>query len=164
MSNITNVERASERELVVTRTFNAPQSIVFEAWTRPELFQRWWAPKSMGMSLMKCEMDARTGGKYHLVFGHEGAVIFEAYGKYLEVTPSSRIVWTNDEDDASGSVTTVTFEDRGGKTLLVLQDLYPSKEALDEATASGSSAWDAQLTGETFQQLDDVLATLRATV
>jgi uncharacterized protein YndB with AHSA1/START domain len=127
MSDSTNVDRRSERELLVTRTFNAPPRVVFEAWTKPDLFMRWWVPKSMGMSLVSCEMDARTGGKYRLVFGHEGTVIFEAFGKYLEVTPNSRLVWTNDEGDENGPVSTVTFEEQGGKTLLVMQDLYPSK-------------------------------------
>src|SRR6476619_3201316 len=99
MKNPTTTERKSDRELVVTRTFNAPAQIVFDAWTKPELFKRWWVPKSMGMSLESCEIDARTGGGYRLVFAHEGAVIFEAFGKYLEVTPPSRLVWTNDEGE-----------------------------------------------------------------
>jgi uncharacterized protein YndB with AHSA1/START domain len=156
----TTIKRKSERELVVTRTVNGPPNVVFEAWTKPELFMRWWVPKSMGMALTSCEMDARTGGKYHLVFGHEGAVIFEAFGKYLEVTPSSRLVWTNDEGDDAGPVTTVTFEERGGATLLVVHDLYPSKEALDEAIASESISWNS----ETFEQLDELLVSLGATV
>ena len=157
----TTAERMSERELVVTRTFNAPAQIVFDAWTKPELFKRWWVPKSMGMTLESCEIDARTGGGYRLAFSHEGAVIFEAYGKYLEVTPPSRLVWTNDEGEG-GMVTTVTFEDQGGKTLLVMRDLYPSKEALDEAIASGSASIDA--TGETFNQLDELLVAVGAGV
>jgi len=115
----------------------------------------------MGMSLEACEIDARTGGGYRLVFAHEGAVIFEAYGKYLEVTPPSRLVWTNDEGEG-GTITTVTLEDQGGKTLLVMRDLYPSKEALDEAIASGSASIDA--TGETFDQLEELLNTLDPSV
>jgi uncharacterized protein YndB with AHSA1/START domain len=156
----TTIERKSDRELVVRRTFNGPPNVVFEAWTKPELFMRWWVPKSMGMSLTACEIDARTGGKYHLVFGHEGAVIFEAFGKYLEVIPNSRLVWTNDEGDDAGPVTTVTFEERGGTTLLVVHDLYPSKEALDEVIASESISWNS----ETFDQLDELLVSLGATV
>jgi uncharacterized protein YndB with AHSA1/START domain len=161
MTNNTTAERKSERELVVTRTFNASPQIVFDAWTKPELFKRWWVPKSMGMSLESCEIDARTGGGYRLVFAHEGAVIFEAYGKYLEVTPPSHLVWTNDEGDG-GTITTVTLEDQGGKTLLVMRDLYPSKEALDEAIASGSASIDA--TAETFDQLEELLDTLDPSV
>ena len=155
----TLVERKSERELVVTRTLNGPPRIVFEAWTKPELFKQWWVPKSMGMSLLSCEIDARAGGGYHLVFGHDGAVIFEAYGKYLEVTPPSRLVWTNDEGEA-GPVTTVTFEEQAGNTLLVVHDLYPSKEALDEAIASEATSWNS----ETFEQLDELLVALGASV
>jgi len=149
----TSVERKSDRELVVTRTFNAPARLVFEAWTKPELFKQWWLPKSMGMTLVSCEMDVRAGGKYRLGFG--GGMDF--FGRYLEVTPHSRLVWTNEESGDAGSVSTVTFEEKGGKTLLVLSELYPSKEALD---AAGTGAADA--TVETFQQLDGLLATLEA--
>src|SRR4029453_9267374 len=130
MKNRTTVERKSARELVVTRTFNGPARIVFEAWTRPELFKRWWAPKSTGVSLLSCEMDVRVGGQSRLVFGDGASKPMEFFGKYIEVTPHSRLVWTNEESD-DGAVTTVTFEEKGGKTLLVLHELYPSKEALD---------------------------------
>ena len=157
MKNRTTVERKSERELVVTRTFNGPARIVFEAWTKPELFKRWWAPKSMGMPLRSCEMDVRAGGRYRLEFGHEDSMAF--FGKYLEVTPPSRLVWTNEEGGDGGPVTTVTFEEKGGKTLLVLHELYPSKEALD---AAGTGAADAM--PETFAQLDELLVTLGASV
>ena len=138
MKNRTTMERKSDRELVVTRTFNAPARIVFEAWTKPELFKRWWVPKSMGMSLLSCEMDVRVGGKYRLVFGVDGSKVMEVFGKYIEVTPHSRLVWTNEEGDEGGAVTTVTFEEKGGQTLLVKHDLYPSKEALDGELASGA--------------------------
>jgi uncharacterized protein YndB with AHSA1/START domain len=154
--NGTTVERKSERELVTTRTFNGPARIVFEAWTKPELFKRWWVPKSMGMSLLSCEMDVRVGGKYRLVFAHEASESMAFFGTYLEVTPHSRLVWTNEESD-DGPVTTVTFEEEGGKTLLAMHELYPSKEALD---AAGTGAADA--TVETFAQLDELLVTLGA--
>ena len=147
----TTVQRKSDRELVVTRTFDAPARLVFEAWSRPELFKQWWVPKSMGMTLRSCEMDVRTGGKYRLSFG-DG---MDFFGRYIEVTPPSRIVWTNEEGGENGSVTTVTFEEKGGQTLLVMSELYPSKEALD---AAGTGAADA--THETFAQLDELLATL----
>ena len=151
MKNRTTVERKSERELTVTRAFDAPARIVFEAWTRPDLFKRWWVPKSLGMSLLSCEMDVRVGGGYRLVF----APGMEFFGKYIEVTPYSRLVWTNDEGGDVGPVTTVTFEEKGGKTLLVMHELYPSKEALD---AAGTGAADAM--GETFGQLDELLVAL----
>ena len=156
MKNRTTVERKSERELVVTRTFNGPARIMFEAWTKPELFRRWWVPKSMGMSLLSCEMDVRVGGKYRLEFEPDAMAFF---GTYLEVTPHSRLVWTNEEGGDGGPVTTVTFEEKGGKTLLVLRELYSSKEALD---AAGTGAADAMV--ETFAQLDELLVTLGANV
>ncbi|HEX7152309.1 MAG TPA: SRPBCC family protein [Thermoanaerobaculia bacterium] len=156
MKNRTTVERKSDREVVVTRTFNAPARIVFEAWTRPELFKQWWVPKSMGMVLRSCEMDVRTGGKYRLVFEPDG---FAFFGTYREVTPPSRLVWTNEEGGEDGSVTTVTFEEKDGKTLLVLNELYPSSEALD---AAGTGAQDALV--ETFEQLDELLVNLDASV
>ena len=160
MKNRTTVERKSERELVVTRTFNGPARIVFEAWTKPELFKQWWVPKSMGMFLRSCEMDVRVGGRYRLVFGHDASNPDEFFGRYIEVTPHSRLVWTNDEGGDGGPVTTVTFEDKGGKTLLVLHELYPSKQALDDAIASGSTGTSGA--GEQFAQLDELLVTLGA--
>src|SRR3954468_21500744 len=159
MNNRTTVERKSERELVTTRTFNGPAHIVFEAWTTPELFKRWWAPKSMGMTLRSCEMDVRVGGRYRLEFGHDASKPDAFFGRYIEVTPHSRLVWTNDEAGDSGPVTTVTFEEKGGKTLLVLHELYPSKEALD---AAGTGAADAM--GESFDQLDELLGSQDASV
>jgi uncharacterized protein YndB with AHSA1/START domain len=159
MKNHTTVERKSERELVVTRTFNAPAHIVFEAWTQPELLKRWWAPKSTGMSLLSCEADVRVGGRYRLEFGHEAStkpMVF--FGRYMEVIPDSRLVWTNDESD-DGAVTTVTFEETDGQTLLVLRELYPSKDALDEAIVGMEGGMPEQ-----FEQLDELLVTLGASV
>jgi uncharacterized protein YndB with AHSA1/START domain len=159
--NRTTVERTSERELVVTRTFNAPARILFEAWTQPELLKRWWAPKSFGISFVSCEADVRTGGTYRFVFSHPASEQPMAFfGRYIEVTPPSRLVWTNEEGDEDGQVTTVTFEERGGETLVVVHDLYPSKEALDGAIASGSTSGFS----ETFEQLDDLLVTAGASV
>ena len=151
----TTVERKSERELVVTRTFNAPARIVFEAWTKPELFKRWWVPKSLGMSLLSCEMDVRVGGRYCLEFAH-GDSQSAFFGTYKEVAPHSRLVWTNEESD-DGAVTTVTFEEQDGKTLLAMHELYPSKEALD---AAGTGAAGAMV--ETFAQLDELLVDMGA--
>ena len=158
MKNRTTVERKSERELVVTRTFNGPARIVFEAWTKPELFKRWWVPKSIGVSLLSCEMDVRVGGGYRLMLGHEASKPMAFFGRYIEVAPHSRLVWTNDESD-DGAVTTVTFEEKGGKTLLVMHELYPSKEALDGAIAGMEGGMP-----ETFAQLDELLVTLGASV
>jgi uncharacterized protein YndB with AHSA1/START domain len=158
LKNRTTVERKSERELVVRRTINGPARIVFEAWTKPELLKRWWTPKSSGLSLLSCEADVRVGGKYRFVFRHGDSKPMEFFGRYLEVTPHSRLVWTNDEGDGDGAVTTVTFEEKGRKTLLVMHDLYPSKEALDGALASGMD----EGMRETLDQLDELLLTLGA--
>ena len=152
--NRTTVERKSEREIVVTRTFNAPARLVFEAWTKPELFKQWWVPKSIGMSFVSCEMDVRTGGKYRLEFAH-GDSQAAFFGTNQEVTPHSRLVWTNEESN-DGAVTTVTFEEKNGKTLLVVHEVYPSKEALD---ANGGMENGMP---ETFSQLDELLVDLGA--
>ena len=152
----TAVERRSERELVVTRTFDAPVRLVFDAWTKPELFKLWWAPKSSGVPLLSCEMDVRTGGGYRIAFGHDASNAMAFFGKYLEVSPSSRLVWTNDESDEA-AVTTVTFEEKDGKTLLVHQELYPSKEALDASFVGMEDGYPEQ-----FEQLDELLASLGA--
>ena len=149
----TAAERKSDRELVVTRTFNAPARLVFEAWTRPELFRQWWVPKSLGMSLLSCEMDVRVGGGYRLVFGHGGAES-AFFGKYLEVVPHSRLSWTNEEGGENGPITTVTFEEKGGKTLLTMTELHATKESLDENLGVVEGL------RETFGQLDELLATL----
>jgi uncharacterized protein YndB with AHSA1/START domain len=159
MKNRTTVERKSERELVVTRTFNGPARIVFEAWTTPELLKRWWAPKSFGVSFLSCEADVRTGGTYRFVFSHPASQQPMAFiGRYIEVTPQSRLVWTNEEGGEDGPVTTVTFEEEGGETLVVVHDLYPSKEALDAAIASGSTGGSSEM----FAQLDELLVSLHA--
>ena len=156
-SRRTTVQKKSEREVVVTRTFDAPARLVFEAWSKPELFRKWWAPRSMGMTFRSCEMDVRTGGTYRLVFGDDPANTMAFFGKYLEVVPDERIVWTNEESGDAGPVTTVTFEERDGKTLLILSERYPTKEALDEA---GTGA--QEVMHETFGQLDELLAELPA--
>ncbi|AIE84586.1 SRPBCC family protein [Fimbriimonas ginsengisoli] len=149
----TKVERKSELELVVTHTVDAPARLVFEAWTKAELFRRWWVPKSYGLNLVSCEMDVRVGGQYRLTFLHEGSTM-EFFGTYLEVTPPSRLVWTNDEGDGGQTVTTVTFEEIDGKTLLTVHDLYPSPEAVD----TGSTGAMPEMLG----QLDELLASLRS--
>lgn len=152
MKNPTVVERKSERELVVTRTVNAPARLVFEAWTKAELFRRWWVPKSYGLNLLSCDMDVRVGGQYRLVFRHQESTM-EFFGTYLEVTPYSRLVWTNEEGDVGQTVTTVTFEENAGQTLLVVHDHYPSKEALESGAAGAMP--------EALDQLDELLASLQ---
>ena len=150
----TTIERRSECELVVTRSFDAPARIVFEAWSTPELFLRWWIPKSSGITLISSNMDIRTGGSYRLEFDHPSSEQPMAFfGTYDEVTPPSHMVWTN-EESPTGAVTTVTFSETDGRTQVVLIDRYPSKEALDDAIASDSTgAFDEQ-----FDELDAILA------
>jgi uncharacterized protein YndB with AHSA1/START domain len=152
--NAMSVERKGDRELVVTRTFDAPPRIVFKAWSDPELFRKWWVPKGAPMTLWSCDMDVRTGGKYRLEF-RAGDQSMEFFGKYLEVVADERIVWTNDESDEEGAVTTVTFEDQGGKTLLTFHELYPTREALEEAMTGAAAGLPTQL-----DQLDELLSTI----
>lgn len=149
--NETTVERPSDREIVVTRTVNAPAHLVWEAWTKAELFRQWWVPKSYGLNLHSCELDVRVGGQYRLAFLHEGATM-EFFGTYLEVLPHSRLVWTNEEGD-DGQVTTVTFEETDGKTRVVVHDLYPSADAVDTGSTGALT--------EVLNQLDDLLASMR---
>ena len=158
MKNRTTSERKSARELVITRTIEAPARIVFEAWTKPELFRQWWIPKSLGMTLLSCDMDVRPGGKYKLVIKHGTSEPMAFYGRYTEVKAPSRLVWTNEEGGEDGSVTTVTFKEEGGRTVVVLTELYPSKEALDAAIASGATAGDMN---EQFEQLEALVVTLK---
>ncbi len=139
MKNPTEAERKSDRELVASRIINGPSNLVFEAWVKPELFKKWWIPKSAPITLVSCEMDVRVGGTYRLVLSMDSQSM-EFFGKYLEVTPYSRLVWTNEEGGESAAViTTVTFKEMHGTTLVTVHDLYPSKEALDEAIATEST-------------------------
>lgn len=139
------VERGGDRELVITRVFDAPPGTVYRAWSQPALFERWWMPKSAsGISLLSCALDMRTGGHYRLEFGAGGSDTMAFYGNYLDVVPGERIVWTNDEG-GEGAVTTVTFEDQGGKTLLVFRELHPSEAAMLEALQGSATALPEQL-------------------
>lgn len=155
--NRTAIERRSDRELVVTRTFDAPPHIVFKAWSQPDIFRRWWVPKSAtGVSLVSCDMDVRTGGKYRLEFSAGGAETMAFFGKYIDVVPDQRIVWTNDEEE-EGAVTTVIFEEQGGKTLLTFHEVYPTKDALEEALQGAAAGLPEQL-----DQLEELLSTIAA--
>ena len=153
MKTETTTVQTSERELVTTRIINGPARLVFQAWTKPELFRRWWAPKSVGMVIVSCEMDVRVGGGYRLEIRHPSAPApMPFFGRSLEVTPNARLVWTNDES-ASGPITTATFEEIAGKTRVVLHDLFPSKAAFEEARGAEDGL------PEQFDQLDELLAT-----
>jgi len=147
----TSAERKSDREVVVRRIFDAPARLVFEAWTRPELFRQWWVPQSIGLVLLSLDQDVRVGGGYRLVFDLGDSKTMAFFGRYLEVTPPSRLSWTNEESD-DGAVTTVTFEEKNGQTHLTFSELYPSKEALDRNIGSTEGL------PEQFAQLDALLA------
>jgi len=148
-----SVERLGDREIAIMQIFDAPPSRVFRAWSQSELFQRWWVPKSVpGILLVSCDMDVSTGGKYRLEFAAGGSETMSFYGKYLEVIPNERIVWTNDEGE-EGAVTTVTFGDQVGKTLLKFHEIYPSREAVEEALKGSAAALPEQL-----DQLDKLLS------
>lgn len=149
----TSAERRSDREVVVRRIFDAPAHLVFEAWTRPELFRQWWVPKSIGLTLLSLDQDVRVGGSYRLVFDLGDSKTTAFFGKYIEVTPPSRLSWTNEESD-DGAVTTVTFEEKDGRTHLTFSELYPTKEALDRNFGSTEGL------PEQFAQLDALLRTL----
>lgn len=150
------VERRGERELVVTRTINGPARLVFEAFTNADLFKQWWVPRSFGLSLLSCVMDVRVGGEYRLVFPYEDSTM-EFFGTYVEVTPHSRLVWTNEEGDGGVTVTTVTFDEVDGRTVVAVHDLYPSKEAADAAAGSTGAM------PEALAQLDELLVSLGST-
>ena len=155
--NPTAVERTSDCEVVVTRVVSGPVRLVYEAWTRADLFRKWWVPKSAGLTLLSCEMDVKVGGGYRLVFAFgEDKMAF--FGTYLEVVPLERIVWTNEEAGEAGQITTVTFEDRGEQTLVRMHERYPSKAALDENISCGAQ----EGTTETFDQLDEFVRELVA--
>lgn len=155
MTEPTHIQRASEREFVVTRLFDAPARIVWKAWTQPELMRRWWVPKSMPMTLRSLDMDVRVGGGYRLVFDAEGSEGLAFVGQYTEVDPPTRLVWTN-EEEADGSITTVTFEERDGRTLVTVSEIYPSKEALERNHGAEEGL------PEQFGQLDQLLLDLDA--
>ncbi len=154
-TNVTTVERTSDRERVVKRTFNAPARIVFAAWTKPDLMKRWWVPKSIPKALVACEMDVRVGGTYRLTFEMASMPPMDFFGRYIDVVATERIVWTNDEGGESGSVTTVTFEEHDGKTTVSVHELYPSAEALEADGAHEAAA-------ETHAQLAELLVALSA--
>lgn len=157
MKNMTTVERTGERELTVSRVITGPARLVFEAWTNPALLQRWWVPRSSGLRLIRCAIDARTGGSYRLAFDVGDGKTMEFYGTYVEVSPPERLVWTN-EEGADVTVTTVTFTEQAGATVVTLRELYPSKEALDAAMGTGQ----AEGTRESFEQLEELIVAHRA--
>jgi uncharacterized protein YndB with AHSA1/START domain len=151
----TTVKRISDVEVRVTRVFDAPAHIVFEAWSNPELFAQWWVPKSIGANLRSCQMDVRTGGSYRLEFGNDGETTFVFFGNYTDVVPPTRIVWTN-EEGGNIAISTVTFVEKDGRTHLTFTETHPTKQALDDSLGGMEG------TPEQFAQLDEMLVRLKA--
>jgi len=161
-SSGTHVERASERELVLRRTFRAPPRLVFDAMTKPELLRRWWAPRTLGVVLFSCDADVRVGGCYRYVFGHPGQPPMAFSGVYREVVPGARLCYTQILEpmrEAGEGLITATFEPHDGGTRLTQRELYPSKEVLDGAIASGMERG----MRETLEQLAVLLQELATT-
>jgi uncharacterized protein YndB with AHSA1/START domain len=157
--NTTSMEVLSDRELVISRTFNGPARIVFDAWTQPELVKRWWAPASRCVVMVSCDADVRVGGQYRYVLRRDTGGEFAFSGTYTEIAPPSRLVYTQIFEpmaQAGEVVVSITFEERDGKTHLVSRELYPSKEVLDAALASGMEHG----MRETMDQLDELVASL----
>ena len=159
VKNVTTVERLGARELVVKRKFNATARAVFDAWTQPEFLERWWAPRSRGVTLFSCEADVRVGGRYRYAFGRDPQKPMVFSGTYKEVDAPSRVVCTQvfEQMPAGEAIITATFDERHGKTELVLHQLFPSKEALDGALSSDMEAG----MRETFEQLEELVGALR---
>lgn len=159
MKNETIVERTSDRELVVTRTFDAPAQIVFDAWTKPDLLKQWWAPKSFGVSLFECEQDLRVGGAYRFAFGRDPTSPEVFTGRYLEVDPPARLVFTQIYErmaHVGEAVVTAIFDESQGRTRLTLRQVFPSREALEGALASGMERG----MRITLDQLDELVASM----
>src|SRR5262249_32142953 len=150
----TTVERTSDREVVVTRTVNGPARIVFDAFTKAELLRRWWVPKSMGMNLLSCEVDARVGGKYRLVFEHKPEPV-AFFGTYTAVKPHPRLSWATGEDGEGASATPLRCAETRGTTLLRRREADARWEALH---AAGRGAQGGM--GETLSKLQGLLPAL----
>jgi uncharacterized protein YndB with AHSA1/START domain len=163
--NETTLELRGDREIVITRDFNGPARIVFEAWTKPELVRRWWAPAGRGVAVASCEADVRAGGGYRYVLRLNNGNHFAFSGTYSEVAPYSRLVYTEIFEPTAGGaspgepgvIVTVTFDERGGKTHLISHSLCPSPQVRDAIIASGME----QGMRETMDQLDELVASLR---
>jgi uncharacterized protein YndB with AHSA1/START domain len=129
----------SDREIQMTRTFNAPRHLVFEAFTNPELLQRWLLGPP-GWTMIVCEVDLRVGGGYRWVWRNDNGTEMGMRGVYREVAPPDRIVATEKFDQAwypGEAVGTITFTEQGGKTTITQTLLYESREARDGVLKSG---------------------------
>jgi uncharacterized protein YndB with AHSA1/START domain len=156
----TILERRSDRELVLTRTIHGPARLVFDAYTKPELLKRWWAPASMGVSMFSCEIDPRVGGRYRYAYGRDPKQQMAFSGTFTEVVPHERLVCTSlfEQMPAAGeAIVTTTFTERDGKTVVVLHQLFPSKQVMDGAIAAGMENG----MRITMDQLEELVVALR---
>jgi uncharacterized protein YndB with AHSA1/START domain len=138
--NDTVMRLEGDREIVISRTFNAPARLVFDAVTKPELLKRWWAPKSLGVALVQCDADVRPGGTYRYVMQKGNGPLMAFSGTYREESPPARLVYDEifEPMAALGSAhVSVTFEEHDGKTRYVMRSVYASKQARDGVVASG---------------------------
>lgn len=152
----TTLELRGDREVVITRTFRAGARAVFEAWTRPELVSRWWAPRARGVEIVGCEAEVRPGGRWRYV-ARKGEHLVAFSGAYQEVEPPSRLVYTSlfeGAPQAGAALVTVTFEERAGATRLVAVERYPSAEVRDAVLASGME----EGMRNSLDQLDELVA------
>lgn len=152
------VTTPSDSEIRMTRLFNAPRALVFEAMSKPEHVKQWWGRLGEGYSVPVAEIDLRVGGKWRFVNRHpNGEATF--YGEYREIQPPSRIVFTEIFADFPDSISVVTalFSDEGGKTRMTVTVDYGSKEVRDLVMSTGM----ARGAGISYDRLEDLLATLQ---
>jgi uncharacterized protein YndB with AHSA1/START domain len=158
----TTLERTSDREIVITRSFRAPPRIVFEAFTKSEHVRKWWAPRSRGVELVACDADVSVGGAYRYVMRVRDLGDMAFSGRYVELTPPSRLVYTQVFEpmkDAGEAVVTVTFDaEPGERTKMTSRERYPSKDALEAAIQSGMEGG----MRESMDQLDVLVAAIFA--
>jgi uncharacterized protein YndB with AHSA1/START domain len=160
MKNSVTVTTPSERELVLTRVFDAPKGLVFEAFTTPDLLKRWYGPP--GWSFDVCEVDLRVGGRWRYVMRKPDGRTVGQQGVYREIATGERIVNTEsweDWDPGEILVTTLFTEDQG-RTTFVSTILFPSQAVRDQLLRSGM----ADHAGAVYDQLADLLASRAARV
>jgi uncharacterized protein YndB with AHSA1/START domain len=153
------VSTPSDREIAITRTFDAPRDLVFEAWTNPEHVRHWWGWRTSTM--IHCEADVRPGGSWRYVTREENGTEVPFTGVYQEVTRPERLVHTEVYDvepfnSGDPAVVTVMFEEEAGRTTVTVTSLYPTKEVRDIVLGSGMEAGAA----ESYDRLAERLATL----
>src|SRR5262245_51974582 len=145
----------SDREIEMTRVFEAPRKLVFEAHSKAEHIRRWWGPRAMTMTV--CEMDFRVGGKWRFVL-QRGGRDYGFRGEYRKIVEPELSEWTLEFEGAPGQigVETMRLTEKEGKTTLTVRSDYPSKESRDETLRSGMESGAA----ETWDRLAEYLVHL----